>query len=104
MLINYLCNDPEGVAIMASERGIPESKAAYAVLEEAGSLDPVIAEAHSKVMAASEYPEVPVYESNDLKGSEGVYRYVFGGLSYDEFDTEEGAEELYNGMADACEG
>ena len=55
-------------------------------------------------MAASEYPEVPVFESNDLKGSEGTYRYVFGGLSYDEFDTEEGAEELYNGMVDACEG
>ena len=103
MLINYLCNDPEGIAIMASERGIPQSAAAYAVLEEAGNIDPLIAEAHTKVMAASEYAEDPVFESNDLKGSEGVYRYVFGGLSYEEFDTEEGAEELYNGILDACE-
>ncbi|MBQ1491917.1 MAG: carbohydrate ABC transporter substrate-binding protein [Blautia sp.] len=104
MLINYLCNDPEGAAIMATERGIPESAAAYAVLEEAGSLDQLIAEAHGKVMAASEFPEDPIFESNDLKGNEGVYRYVFGGLSYGEFDTEEGAEELYNGIIDACEG
>lgn len=104
MLINYLCNDPEGASIMASERGIPESKAAYSVLEEAGALDPVIAEAHTKVMEASEYPEVAVYESNELKGSEGTYRYVFGGLSYEEFDTAEGAEELYDGMVSACEG
>jgi oligogalacturonide transport system substrate-binding protein len=89
---------------MASERGIPESKAAYAVLDEAGALDPVIAEAHGKVMAASEYPEVPVYESNELKGSEGTYTYVFGGLSYGEFDTAEGAQELYDGMVAACEG
>ena len=104
MLINYLLNDPEGATIMASERGIPESKAAYEVLEAAGLLDPVIAEAHGKVMEASEYPEVPVYESNDLKGSEGTYPYVFGGLSYGEFDTAEGAQELYDGMLAACEG
>ena len=104
MLIQYLCNDPEGAAILSSERGIPESKAAYAVLDEAGVLDPVIAEAHSKVMEASEYAEDPIFESNDLKGSEGTYRYVFGGLSYEEFDTEEGAAELYDGIVDACEG
>ena len=103
MLINYLCNDEEGAAIMASERGIPESKAAYAVLDAAGALDPVIAEAHSKVMEASEYAEVPTYESNALKGSEGTYRYVFGGLSYGEFDTEEGAAELLDGMTAAFE-
>jgi oligogalacturonide transport system substrate-binding protein len=98
MLINYLLNDPEGAAIMGTERGIPESKAAYAVLDEAGSLDPVIAEAHGKVMAAAEYAEEPRFESNDLKGSEGTYRYVFGGLSYGEFDTAEGAAELLDGM------
>jgi oligogalacturonide transport system substrate-binding protein len=98
MLINYLLNDPEGAAIMGTERGIPESKAAYAVLDEAGSLDPVIAEAHGKVMAAAEYAEEPRFESNDLKGSEGTYKYVFGGLSYGEFDTAEGAAELLDGM------
>ncbi len=103
LLINYLCNDEEGAAIMASERGIPESKAAYAVLDAAGALDPVIAEAHTKVMEASEYAEVPTYESNALKGSEGTYRYVFGGLSYGEFDTEEGAAELLDGMTAAFE-
>ena len=104
MLIEYLCNDPEGAAILASERGIPESKAAYAVLEEAGTLDPVIAEAHSKVMAASEYAEDPIFEDNALKGQDGTFQYVFGGLSYEEFDTAEGAEELYNGIMDVCEG
>ena len=104
MLIQYLCNDPEGAAIMASERGIPESKAAYEVVDAAGGIDPTIAEAHEKVMAASEFAEDPIFESNDLKGSEGAYNYVFGGLSYDEFDTEEGAAELYDAMVDACEG
>ena len=101
LLINYLCNDPDGALIMASERGIPESKAAYAALEAAELLDPVIAEAHGKVMAASEYPEIPVFEANSLKGSEGTYRYVFGGLSYGEFDTAEGAAELVAGIEDA---
>ena len=103
MLIQYLCNDPEGAAIMASERGIPESAAGYEVVEAAGGIDPVIAEAHGKVMAASEFPEDPIFESNDLKGSEGTYRYVFGGLSYDEFDTEEGAEELLDGFESALD-
>lgn len=102
MLIEYLCNDPEGSAIMGSERGIPESKAGYDAVEAAGGIDETIAQAHDIVMAASEYSENPIFESNDLKGSEGTYKYVFGGLSYGEFDSAEAAKELYDGMSAAC--
>ncbi|MBQ3407530.1 MAG: extracellular solute-binding protein [Lachnospiraceae bacterium] len=102
MLIEYLCNDPEGAAIMGSERGIPESKAGYEATEAAGGIDETIAAAHEIVMAASEYAEDPIFESNDLKGSEGTYKYVFGGLSYEEFDTAEAATELYDGISAAC--
>ena len=102
MLIEYLCNDPEGSAIMGSERGIPESKAGYEAVEAAGGIDETIAQAHDIVMAASEYREDPIFESNDLKGSEGTYKYVFGGLSYGEFDSAEAAKELYDGMSAAC--
>lgn len=104
MLIQYLLNDEEGAAILASERGIPESKAAYAVVEAAGGIEPMIGEAHSKVMAASEYAEDPIFESNDLKGSEGVYRDVFSGICYGDYDLEYGAELLFDGITDACEG
>lgn len=103
MLIEYLCNDPEGAAIMGSERGIPESKAGYDAVSAAGGIDETIEEAHNKVMGAAEYPEDPYFESNDLKGSEGTYKYVFGGLSYGEFDTEEAAQELYDGFESVCD-
>ena len=64
----------------------------------------MIAEAHGKVMEASEYAEEPIFEDNALKGTDGTCQYVFGGLSYEEFDTEEGAEELFDGITDVCEG
>lgn len=100
MLVNFLFNDPEGVALMGTERGIPQSNAAYATLKEADALDPVVADAHDKVISAGEYGWSPKFDDNALKSDTGYYNDAFSGMSYGDYSVEEAAEVLYEGMVE----
>ena len=105
MLMQYLLNDPEGTAIMASERGIPLSKAANATCTEKGLLNEMVAEANSKVLAWVDFPLDTQFENSKLKGApDGVYYDVFGGLSYDEYTVEDAAKVLVDGVTAVLEG
>ena len=102
MLLNYLLNDAEGVALMANERGIPESAAAYQVLSDANSIDPISAEAHTAVMDSEPLYWNPLFDDSTLKGDTGAYTTVFEQYSYgmdaagSEYTVDNAAEELYN--------
>lgn len=97
-LLNYLLNDPEGAAIMGSERGIPLSKAALAVCEEQELLDPVTTEANQKVLAGCKFALDPLFEDSTLKDSTGTYYDVMAGLSYGDYDVATAAEVLMDGV------
>ena len=99
LLINYLLNDPEGIEIMASERGIPCSTVGLSTCTEKGLLNEMVAEANGKVMAWTQFQLDPKFESGDLKTNEtGLYYVVLGGLSYGQMDSAEAAKELIDGV------
>ena len=101
LLINYLLNDPEGVAIMSTERGIPESKIAYSTLDAANAFDPLIKEAHDKVMASATFSFDPKFDDSSLKdGENGAYQDAFAGLSYGDYKPDEAAKILYDAFTE----
>jgi oligogalacturonide transport system substrate-binding protein len=98
-LINFLLNQEEGIALMKSERGIPLSKKAYAQCIANNLLDPMVAEANSKVLAWVRFNLDPKFESNELKATEtGVYSQVMANLSYKELDVQGAADMLIEGI------
>lgn len=99
MLINFLLNDPEGVEICSTERGIPCSAAAVALLNEKGLGDSLVKEANAKVLAYSPFPLDTKFEHNDLKANpDGVYYKVFGKLSSGDTDSAKAAQDLIDGI------
>ena len=97
-LINFLLNEEEGVKIMASERGIPASAAGLKVCQDNNLLNEKVAEANSKVLAHVEFQLDPKFEAAALKNTDGVYYDVMAGLSYGDYDAEEAAEILVEGI------
>lgn len=105
MLINFLLNEPEGIEISSTERGVPCSAAAVALLNEKGLGDELTKEANAKVMEYSKFPLDPKFEHNDLKANpDGVYYKVFGKLSSGDLDSAEAASELIEGVNQCLEG
>lgn len=100
-LLQYLLNEDEGTTILATERGIPVSKAAYANLEKQGLIDATVEEANSKVMSYNSFTIDPTFEASSLKSSDGVYYDVFGGLSYGDYDAATAAQTLIDGVNEA---
>lgn len=98
-LIEYLVNDAEGVKIMASERGIPLSKAANEICAENGLLDAMVAEANAKVLSWVSFNLDPIFEANALKAEEtGVYAEAMNSLSYGVVDADGAADMLIEGI------
>lgn len=97
-LINFLLNEEEGAKIMGSERGIPSSAAGLKVCTDNGLLNEKVAEANGKVLNFVEFPLDPKFEAAALKNSDGVYYDVMAGLSYGDYDTEEAADVLIEGV------
>ena len=98
-LIDFLWNG-EGAAIMGSECGIPASTAGLASAQAADAVKPLVLEANTKVLAFVDMPLDPYYESSKLKDTtDGIYTDVFDGLSYDEYDPQEAAEILLDGVS-----
>ena len=90
---------------MASERGIPLSKAALANCEAKGLLDAKVAEANKKVLDWVSFNLDAKFEDSKLKGNpDGVYYDAIGGLSYDEYDTAAAAQVLADGITAVLNG
>ena len=97
-LIEYLLNSEEGARLMNSQRGIPLSKKANELCLSEGLLNAKVAEANSKVLAWCKNALDPQFEAAALKNSDGVYYDAFDGLSYQDYDVEEAAEVLVEGI------
>ena len=98
-LIDFLWNG-EGAAIMGSECGIPASTAGLASAQAADAVKPLVLEANTKVLAFVDMPLDPYFESSKLKDTtDGVYTDVFDGFSYGDYDAEEAAEILLDGVS-----
>lgn len=104
MLVNYLLNDPEGVEINSTERGIPCSASAVAYLNEKNIGDAMTKEANSKVLAYSQFTQDTKFDDNDLKANpDGLYYKLFGRLSTRDITPEEAAAELIKGVTKVLE-
>lgn len=102
LLLNYLLNDPEGVAIMGTERGIPESKAAYDTLEAAGAIEQDAIDAHDAVANSNPFYWNPLFDDSSLKGDTAQYVEIFDNLSYDNIDSATAASTLYQAYQAVC--
>ena len=101
-LINFILNEKEGASIMGTQCGMVCSKAGQEYAKEAGAVNELILEANTKVMALVDQPFDPCYESTSLKDeTNGVYGDVFEGFSYDQYDSAEAAQILYDGICEA---
>lgn len=98
-LMNYMLNDPEGIEIVGTERGIPCSAEALKVLDEKGLGNELVKAANAAVMAHNKFALDPKFEHNDLKANpDGVYYKVFSKLSAGDIDSAAAAKQLADGV------
>lgn len=95
-ITNCLLNEPEGIDLMGTQRGIPASKAALARLENAG--EPEVREANAIVMKASG-PTVSPYNENPV--IRGIIVDTLEEYAYEQLDEKEAAEQIIEGVNDA---
>lgn len=101
MLVNFLLNDPEGIEICSTERGVPCSAAAIKVLNEKCIGDKMTKEANAKVLDFCKFTQDPQFDNSELKANpDGLYYKVFGKLSAKEITSEEGAKTLFDGITE----
>lgn len=99
LLVNFLLNDPKAAEILKDERGIPVSKAALDAANKAGVLNELAVEANGKVLSWCSNKLDPYFEDTQLNATgTGIYQSVFGGLSYDQLDAAQAAEQLIQGI------
>ena len=104
MLVNFLLNEPEGVEICSTERGIPCSKAAISILNEKEIGDSFVKEANAKVLGYSQFSQDSQFDNSELKANpDGLYYKVFGTLSSGDITPEEGAKTLCEGITEILE-
>ena len=99
MLINFLLNDPEGVEICGTERGIPCSKTAVTLLNDKNIGDELAKKSNEAVISYCKFSVDSKFEHPDLQANpDGVYYKVFGKLSAREKTPAEAADELIKGV------
>lgn len=104
LLVNFLLNDPEGVEICSTERGVPCSATAVACLNEKGIGDAMTKEANAKVLAYSQFTQDAQFDNSELKANpDGLYYKVFGKLSARDITPEEAASTLVKGITEILE-
>lgn len=99
LLLEFLFNQEEGVTYMGSYRGIPLSRRAYEYCSTHGLLDEMTFEANRKVLEHVSFELDPQFEN--LKNDNDVY-YVYSnvmnGLSYKDYNAQEAAQLLLDGI------
>jgi oligogalacturonide transport system substrate-binding protein len=99
MLIEFLLNEPAGIELLASERGIPLNKNAFQLCTDKGLLDATTAEANKKVLSWVSFPLDPLFEAAELKTQpDGYYWDIHGGFSYGEYPSDEAAQLLIDAI------
>lgn len=97
LLINFLLNDES--KLLGSAFGSPSSQTARDAAVEAGTLNPMVAEANEKVIAWTSFKLDSTFESSELKSNpDGVYYDVMSGLSYESYTIDDAAQLLADGI------
>ena len=81
MLLDFLINDPKGIELMGTERGMLANTYANEVLSGLGKLEGLTYESNQAVMKVANFALDPNFENSALKDSTGIYYEVFEGLS-----------------------
>jgi len=81
MLLDFLTNDPEGVLIMGTERGMLANNAATKVLADNGLMKGLTYEGNQAVLKVNNFSLDPNFENSELKDTTGLYYEVFESLS-----------------------
>ncbi len=95
-ITNCLLNEPEGIDILGTSRGIPASKAAMARLTNAG--EPEVQAANAIVMAA-DGPTISPFDENPV--IRGIIIDTLEEYAYDQIDAKAAAEQIIDGVNDA---
>lgn len=104
LLVNFLLNEPEGVEISSTERGVPCSAAAVAHLNEKNIGDALTKEANAKVLAYSAFTQDPQFDNSELKANpDGLYYKIFGRLSSGDLTPQDAAKTICQGITDILE-
>ncbi|WP_124065384.1 ABC transporter substrate-binding protein [Clostridium sp. E02] len=99
MLVNFLLNDPEGIEICSTERGVPCSFVGIKVLNEKNIGDSMTKEANAKVLDYCKFTQDPQFDNSQLKANpDGLYYKIFGKLSTREIMPEEASKTLIDGI------
>lgn len=95
MLLDYLINDPEGILLLNTERGMLANSKANEILAAEGIFDGNLTyTANQAVMAVANFGFDPNFENSELKDSTGVYYEVMENISADHSCTAEQAQYL----------
>ena len=97
-VLNCLLNEPEGVAAMATARGVPSSSAAKALLSDAGAIKPEQTAAQQLVLDAEGPAIHPFMEHPDVRSAMTDNLELF---AYGEIDAETAADDMLYGIEEA---
>lgn len=97
--LNFFFNDPEAIAILGDVRGVPATDAAREQLEEAGTLNPLLAKA---VALGQEYPGMPLHSAEFNSELSKVEEEYIERCGYGEITPEETAAELLAELETIC--
>lgn len=89
--LNYLLNDPEGVNLMGTNRGIPVSKAAVETLKSAGKVTGLEYEGLQYLLAHPGVPLSPYLEDAKLQA---VYYQTIDQISYGKLSVDDAAKYM----------
>lgn len=91
-LLQFLFNDPKGVKLMGTSRGVPESKVAAKTLKDAGTVKGIVKDAYDYGQKVETIPEVPNLENSDLVN---VWQQQLESYELGKSDLNQTADALY---------
>lgn len=100
-ILNCLLNEPEGIKILGSSRGLPASKAAAKALVDAGSVEPELAAANKIIMAGTGPTVSPLNEHPKIRS---VFIDTLEEFSYGQLDSKAAAQQIIEGIDDVLGG
>ncbi len=100
-ILNCLLNEPEGIKILGSSRGLPASKAAAKALVDAGSVEPELAAANKIIMAGTGPTVSPLNEHPKIRS---VFMDTLEEFSYGQLDSKAAAQQIIEGIDDVLGG
>ena len=98
--LQYILNDPEGVKIMGTKRGMVASKAAQKILEEDGQIKDIVKDAYDFTGKAEVINEVAFFEAADFNKA---YQDNYEQFEYGQISAEDCGKAIFEANASALE-